>query len=115
MSWTDGSVRWFDLLARAHSFKQSIHIYEGAVLLRSFELISKIPRFSRSLLLCLEDNQVVCGAFSRGRSSKPSLNKLCRRRAALEVAADVSLLTAWCSTGRMVMDRLSRHRVIERL
>ena len=102
------------MLARAHSFKCPIHIFEGQVLLRSLEIICKIPGFSRSVLVALEDNQVICGAFSRGRSSTPSLNRLCRRKAALEVAGDITLLTLWCSTGRMVMDKLSRTRVLER-
>ena len=77
-------------------------------------MIAHIPDFSRSYIVCLEDNQVVVGSFARGRSSKPSVNRLCRRKAALELAADVALIVVWCGTDRMVMDRLSRHRVLER-
>ena len=113
-TWTDGSVRWYDLLARAHSYRCSIHIYEGQVLLRSLELVCKRPAFRNAFLLCLEDNQVVCGAFARGRSSRNDLNRLCRRKASLEIASGISLLAVWCSTGRMPMDKLSRTRVLER-
>ena len=94
-SWTDGSVKWHDLLARAHSFPCPIHIYEGQVLLRSLELACKRPEFRRGRLVVLEDNQVVCGSFSRGRSSRTNLNKLCRKKSALEVASGISLAVLW--------------------
>ena len=61
--WTDGSTRWYDVLARAHSYPEHTNLYEVRVLGRSFERICKLGRFRRSRYVALEDNQVVCGFF----------------------------------------------------
>ena len=112
--WTDGSTRWYDLLARAHSYQEAIHLYEARTLIRSLEVTVKIPCTRRSHLVALEDNSVVVGSFARGRSPKWVLNNICRRKMALELAGDVMLATAWLGTKRMPMDKLSRVRVVER-
>ena len=103
---------WYDLIARAHSYFEHVHLYEGRVLLRSLEIVCKIPETQRSRLMSLEDNQTVHFSFAHGRSPVFSLNQLCRRRLALELASDVHLMTAWCPTKRMPMDTLSRDRVV---
>ena len=114
VSWTDGSTQWYDLLARAHSYQEAIHLYEARTLLRSIEILTKLPHARRSHLLALEDNSVVVGAFGRGRSPKWSLNNVCRRKCGLELASDIQTATAWLGTKRMPMDRLSRVRVVNR-
>ena len=113
-AWTDGSTRWYDLLARAHSYQESIHLYEARTLLRSIEIIAKCVHARRSHLVALEDNSTVVGAFARGRSPKWPLNNVCRRKCGLELASDIQTATAWLGTTRMPMDKLSRVRIVER-
>ena len=112
--WTDGSLAWHDLLSRAHSYPEAIHLLEGKALLRSVEILVKLPWTRDSRCLCLEDNQTVVGAWSKGRSSSWSLNQLLRRRAALELTSAVEVLLSWIGTQRMPLDRLSRERVTRR-
>ena len=113
-TWTSGSVKWHDLLARAHSYREIIMLYEARVLLRSIEIVVKLPFTRRSYLAGLEDNQAVCGAWAAGRSSRWAVNQVLRRRTALEVAGDVCAAAAWVGTLRMPLDRLSRERVVRR-
>ena len=114
LSWTSGDVVWHHVLARAHSYREGIMMYEARVFLRSVEVIAKIHDTRRSHLLGLEDNAGVVGAWAHGRSPTWHVNALLRRRTALEVAADVSVAAAWCGTKRMPMDELSRERVVRR-
>ena len=67
-SWTNGSVAWHDLLARAHSYPEHITISESRVLLRSLQVLSKILHLHHSRVLALEDNSAVRGAWQKGRS-----------------------------------------------
>jgi hypothetical protein len=113
-SWVDGTHAWHDILARAHSYVEPIHIYEGRVLVRGIEIIVKIPMFRRAILVVLEDNSVVVGSFKKGRSSIWHVNRVCTRRTSLELAGDLVVVPVWCSTKRMPMDALSRHRVAHR-
>ena len=39
-------------------------------------------------------------------------NKICRRRAGLEVASDIELRNVWVQSKRQPMDELSRNRVV---
>ena len=41
-SWTNGETRWRDLMARAHLYPEAIHIYEAHILVRSYELMTKL-------------------------------------------------------------------------
>ena len=41
--WTAGSLAWHDLLSRAHSYPEAIHLLEGKALLRSVEILVKLP------------------------------------------------------------------------
>ena len=55
LSWTSGNVVWHHVLARAHSYREGIMMYEARVFLRSVEVIAKIHDTRRSHLLGLED------------------------------------------------------------
>ena len=67
-SWTDGTVSWHELLARAHSYPEAIHLSEGRTLLRNLEVFVRLPEARRSYVLALEDNAVVVGSFSKGQA-----------------------------------------------
>ena len=65
-SWTNGAVTWHELPARAHSYTR------------------------RSYALALEDNAVVMDSFSKGRSPKYAMCRICRRKAALDGGSQYS-------------------------
>ena len=113
-TWTDGTVSWHDVMARAHSYFEHINVYESRALLRSLEVTCKLYWTRHARVLALEDNSAVSGSWNKGRSRAYSLNQTLRKRAALECAGAVEAAVAWCSTGRMPMDRLSRERIVRR-
>ena len=114
LSWTDGTLPWHDVLARAHSYHEHITVCEARVLLRSYEIAAKIPQFRRARMLALEDNQAVKGSWAKGRSAAWPLNQILRRRAAIEGGSSIELATAWVGTLRMPLDKLSRERIVRR-
>ena len=109
-AWTNGSTKWWDLLARAHSYPEHIYVYESRTLVRSLEIAAKIPPLHRSRLLMLEDNAVTVLIFGKGRSKTWALNQVCRRKMSLELASNISTAVAWVQSKRMPMGALSRHR-----
>ena len=113
-SWTSGIVPWHDLLSRAHSYREIICVYETRVLVRSLEVLAKVPFARESRALGLEDNQAVVGAWNKGRSSCWGLNQALRRRTGLELVSSIELSVSWLGTKRMPMDKLSRERVTRR-
>ena len=46
--WTDGTHRWHDVLARAHSYREHITQYEARVLLRCLEIVVRIDGARRA-------------------------------------------------------------------
>ena len=113
-NWTNGAVQWKDYLACTHSYPEHINVYEARVAVRSLEVVCKIPYLPRSRFLTLEDNQVTCHIFQKGRAKVWGLNQVCRRKGALEIASDIDLLSPWVRSSRMRMDELSKSRQIVR-
>ena len=104
----DGSVHWTEVLAGRHRFDEHINSYEARVLLKTLNIAARIPALRRSRLVALEDNTVTHHIFSRGRSSKWALSQILRKRAGLELAGNLELMSAWVRSARMPMDSLSR-------
>ena len=69
-SWTNGDLKWHNLLAAAHVYREHINIYESRFLCRVAQVAAKIPHLRRSRILALEDNSVTHYNFIRGRSPK---------------------------------------------
>ena len=113
-SWTSGIVPWHELLSRAHSYREIICVYEARALVRSLEVLAKVPFARDSRALGLEDNQAVVGAWNKGRSSHWGMNQALRRRTGLELISGIELAVSWLGTKRMPMDRLSRDRITRR-
>ena len=107
-NWTNGEVRWTELLSGRHSFVEHINIYESRVLCRVLQLLSRIPELRRSRVVALEDNACTHYNFRRGRSPKWVLNNICRKKAGLELVSDIELLSSWVNTKRQPMDECSR-------
>ena len=112
LSWD--RLRWHEVEAQDHLFKQHVTIYEGRATARWLYLCLRIKQTERSRLYTLSDNMPSAGAFTKGRSPSWCLNSLCRRRLGLEVASGVSQVIGWEPTFRMPLDTLSRERQVRR-
>ena len=60
-------------------------------------------------LLVFSDSQVTIGALAKGRSSRPLLNYVCRRAAALRLAFTTRVCWRWVPTHRNHADAPSRN------
>ena len=96
-------------MCRAHPQRIEVSRHIGLEILCRFSH----TRHSRILDLC--DSQSATGAFAKGRSSSFTLNRLMRKRAALEIAADVSVIVAWVCSADQPADKLSRFRQVKGL
>ena len=104
--------QWFDVLAC--TFRKYAHIDELELhgQLAYLELLAKMPDLRGTLALCLCDNKVASGVLARGRSKEFRLNKYCRRKCALEIAAQVSLYGIHVESPYQPMDTLSRNLTV---
>ena len=64
-------------------------------------------------VLLLSDSTVAIGALTKGRSSAFALNRLLRRRLALEAAGGFTTTLRWVTSKVMPADRLSRERRVK--
>ena len=109
------TAKWHDLLAVSWRHREHINVGEMRGILLWLEFLSRVPAVFGSRVLCLTDSGVACGAAAKGRSPSWRLNGLLRRRMALEVACNISLVIGWVSSHLMPSDFLSRHRHVRGL
>ena len=108
-------TRWYDTLAVDWKFKDHIHLGEARALNLWLEISSRLPLVRGTRIVNLCDSQSATHAFAKGRSHVFALNQLLRKRASLEIVANVSLLVGWVSTKVQPADRLSRWRIVQGL
>ena len=99
---------WAPLIPGRWSFEDHITLGGDRAVIRLLELFVQDPRNHRWRVLSLQDNRPVSGSFSKGRSTAPGLNRLCRKRAALTVAGQIQLHLPWVQSVVMPADGLSR-------
>jgi hypothetical protein len=94
----------------AWPWKSKAHINE----LEVSSAITALRRRSRSAarhgerVLLILDSTVAVGVLAKGRSSSKRLNRLCRRAAAIVLAADQYPVYTWTISGWNFADRPSR-------
>jgi len=74
------------------------------------ERLAASPAAWHHVVACLEDNEAWSAACAKGRSPAFLLNRLLRRRTALQLASNIHLLLPWVDTAHQPADRLSRFR-----
>ena len=109
------AARWHDTLAIDWKFKDHIHLGEARALNLWLEITSRLPLVRGTRIVDLCGSQVATHAFAKGRSHAYAVKRLLRKRASLEIVADVSLLVGWVSTKVQPADRLSRWRIVQGL
>ena len=85
-----------------------INYKEGLVALSSLKRTARVDSLAHSTKLTLRDNLCVVLAFEKGRSNSPSINRLCRIAASLQVGLDIHWRLRHIESPRNVADAPSR-------
>ena len=85
-----------------------INYKEGLVALSSLKRTARVDSLTHSTKLTLSDNLCVVLAFEKGRSNSPSINRLCRVAAALQIGLDIHWRLRHIESPRNVADAPSR-------
>ncbi|MDA8582911.1 hypothetical protein N9L68_01735 [bacterium] len=101
---------WWDFLACTWKSPDHINLGELRALIMWLEVVVRDLNSRAQCLVFLSDSAVAVGAWLKGRSSSWSINRLLRRRAALEIVGNVVTRTRWVPTDMQPGDRLSRVR-----
>ena len=107
-----GHWRWWDFAATSWTVADHINLGEARAAVLWLETLARERHSRHTRALLLSDSSVTVGAFSKGRSSASKLNRLLRRRLALEVAGGFVTVFRWIGTKFMPADRLSRERTV---
>ena len=93
-----------------HPWSRSAHInvLEGLSLVRAAERVSQSRERTQRQHLIMTDSRVVLGLCQKGRSSKPPLNRVTRKLAALSLGFRQVFLFRWVSTKLNPADGPSR-------
>jgi len=81
---------------------------EARTVIKLLRRLATVSHWHRTLIIALEDNQPVCGSFTKGRSPTPHLNRLCRQKSAAILAMNARLVLPWVETARQPADHDSR-------
>ena len=111
--WVDSDTvdkGWVDVDGGTWRKKDHINLGEGRGTLRIAQVASCNPGLHRSRSLVLSDNQVVVGAFTKGRSPSRKLNRLIQRLASIQLGTGMQFLFTWIKSALNPSDPLSRDK-----
>ena len=94
----------------SYTFRQTSHInlQEARALKKEVSQLCSDLQQRGSIQICFNDSRVVCGAFSKGRSSSFKLNGVMRSLVPYLVAGDITLAFLWIETHANPADHPSR-------
>ena len=101
-----------DVLAGSWRIYAHIDELEAQAQLLWLEILALVPEAHGSRALGVGDNHAAGCSFARGRAKVARLNRLCRRRFALQAATAIDFASGRVGTKFMPMDRLSRTRCV---
>ncbi|CAE7669804.1 osm1 [Symbiodinium sp. CCMP2592] len=101
-------VHW--RIISGYTFRQTSHInlQEARALRRELIKLAADPSWRNSLVVCLNDSNVVVGAFTKGRSSSYRLNGILRGLVPHLVLANLGVGLIWIETSSNRADQPSR-------
>ena len=85
-------------------------MFEAKTVVMMMGILAKDVDCHRHKVLSLQDNRPVVGAFSKGRSTAGALNRACRQKAAVGLAAEIAVFLPWVESALMPADELSRRQ-----
>jgi len=100
--------RWGTLDKGRWSATDHVTLGEGRAVIRLLRRLAAVPQRHGRFVISLQDNQPICGAFTKGRSPALHLLRLCRQKAAAVLAANFRLLLPWVETKLQPADHDSR-------
>ena len=101
-------IHWQPVARGRWRWADHITLGEGRAALRLLLIVAGMPSAHHHLLLSLEDNTSLAGAWAKGRSPSRALNYLLRRRAGTCLAARITMMLPWVQSADMPADELSR-------
>ena len=108
-SW-DLAARWRECCRWTWHHSEHNNILEARASLSSLELLAKEEKIFDARVLLVTDSQGTLGAYSKGRSSVPVLNFLCRKVAAVALSQGLRAAWRYVPTDRNHADTPSRGR-----
>ena len=100
---------WVDSVSHKWTRKVYIHLLEGEALVLGLKWLLRAKKNYGKRLVIFVDNQTLLGALKKGRSSKKSLNKICRKVAALVGASNCKLELFYIKSELNPADKPSRY------
>lgn len=104
----DSLSRWTEVARYTWRIQEHNNVLEGRAALSSVVRLAQRGNILGKRCVLMTDSQVVLGAFSKGRSSRPSLNLLARRLGALILGYSLKLYWRYVPTHRNFADAPSR-------
>ena len=100
--------RWLSIDRGRWASADHITLGEGRAVVRLTRRLAAAAAWHNTFVISLQDNQPICGAFTKGRSPAWHLLRLCRQKAASVLAANLRLLLPWVQTSLQPADYDSR-------
>ena len=95
------------------NFSDPIALGEGRAVVRLLKILSARAEAHNHRVISLQDNTVICGSFTKGRSPAPAVNHLARQRSALSIASAIGLVLPWAPTAEQTADDISRDKALQ--
>ena len=89
-------------------FTDHVTLGEGRAVVRLLRRLVSRPEWHRQIILSLQDNRPIVGAFTKGRRVAFHVNRLCRMKAAAVLAGDLRVWLPWCESVKQPADHDSR-------
>ena len=106
----DAVGRWRLLFKWAWATVEHNNVLEMRAALRAVETLARDGKVWGHRAIIISDSQAVVGALSKGRSSRPVFNQLCRRQAAVTLGLGIKFYWRYVRTSRNVADGPSRNQ-----
>lgn len=99
---------WHTAVQYKWEHPEHINILEGRAIVLALRHVSRTTTNHGRRIVLFVDNTAVLGALSKGRSSSPALNQICRQVAALVLVADIDIEYYYVESKENPADKPSR-------
>ena len=99
---------WTEVQWGRWKWKDHITLGEGRAALRLLHILAGMETAHEHIVLSLQDNMALAGAWAKGRSPSQCLNFILRRKSGLCLASGILMLLPWVQSHLMPADHLSR-------
>ena len=104
---------WKAVDAGLWNLEDPIALGEGRAVVRLLKILSARSAAHNHRVIPLQDNTVISGSFTKGRSPAPAVNHLARQRSALSIASAIGMVLPWVPTTEQTADDISRDKALQ--